>query len=235
MHIPITEKRIEYALVAVLVMGLFFILSDLFKDLSFPDSSYNFLGKDKRVELEPGKSVTQTFEARRDGLDGINIVINHLDTLGLRDSVKFELAEENCEDILATESISAFTPPHFIYYHFRFDRIPDSADHSYCLKVTYHATERKKNRSYLSANEGTPFADTGYFDDGKNRFYEGRSLQMRPSYSHISFRDNFLELEARLSQYKPVFIKGWVLALGFITLLLALWLAILLIVRHDED
>lgn len=224
----------KQVLVAMLITGMFFILSDLFKNLSFPDSSYNFLGKDKRVELEPGKSVTQVFEAKHDGLNQIKIIIGDLGSLGIHDSIDLTLAQSNCETPIATDTITSFTREPKIYYYFDFDRIPDSIGKSYCLKISYTATERKKERPYLRANEGEPFARTAYFDDARSRFYEGRSLQMRPSYSNISFSQNFHELENRLSQYKPAFMKGSVLVLGLTVAFASILLGVIVIRMKDE-
>lgn len=234
MKFQLKEKQIEQLLIAILITGMFFILSDLFKNISFPDSSYNFLGKDKRVELEPGKSVTQVFKARRDGLDQIKIIIGDLGSLGIHDSIDLTLAQSNCETPIATDTITSFTGEPKIYYHFDFDRIPDSLDKSYCLKISYSATERKKERPYLRANEGELFAHTAYFDDARSKFYEGRSLQMRPSYSNISFSQNLHELENRLSQYKPAFMKGSVLILGLTVVLTSTLFGIIIIRTKDE-
>ena len=228
------EGQGQKFLLGLLSIGVVLIFSGLFSRLSFPDSSYNFLGKDKRVELEPGKSVTQVFTADRDGLDRIKIMIGDLDTLGYQDSVALALTEPDCKTLIATDTISFLTPAPRIYSAFDFDRIEHSAGQTYCLKISYAAAERPKQRPYLAASEGETFADTAYFDEAKDRFYTGRSLQMRPSYSHASFRDDLRELEERLSQYKPEFMKGWLLILGLLVTLTSILLGILAIRAKDE-
>lgn len=228
------EGQGQKFLLGLLSIGVVLIFSGLFSRLSFPDSSYNFLGKDKRVELEPGKNVTQTFVARRDGLDRIKIMIGDLDTLGYRDSVSLALAERDCETLIATATITMLAPEPKIYSSFDFNRIEHSAGQTYCLKISYTAAERPKKRPYLAASEGTSFTDTAYFDEAKSRTYAGRSLQMRPSYSHASSWDNLRELEQRLSQYKPAFMKGSVLALGLASALGSIALVWILIRIKDE-
>lgn len=234
MRFQIEEPRLSRLLIAILVIGSVSICLSPLLHLSFPESSYNFLGKDKRVELEPGKSVTQVFTASRDGLDRIKIMIGDLDTLGFRDSIHLTLTERDCETLIATDTITWLTPEPKIYSSFDFDRIDRSAGQSYCLKVSYTAPNRPKQRPFIAASEGSSFADTAYTDEAKGRTYEGRSLQMRPSYSHVSFRDNLRELEERLSQYKPVFMKGWIFILGLAVALMSTLFGILIIRAKDE-
>ena len=234
MKVQVTEKQIGYILTALLAVEVVWIFTYPLFRLSFPDSSYNFLGKDKRVELEPGKIVTQVFTADRDGLDRIKIMIGDLDTLGYQDSVALALTETDCKTLIATDTISFLTPAPRIYSAFDFDRIEHSAGQTYCLKISYAAAERPKQRPYLAASEGEAFANTAYFDEAKDRLYTGRSLQMRPSYSHVSFRDDLRELEERLSQYKPEFMKGWLLMLGLLVTLTSILLGILAIRAKDE-
>lgn len=237
MKIPsiINDRSFPRILLAIFVVGILSLfITPLFR-ISFPESGFNFLGKDSHIELDPGKNITQIFKARRNGLDQIYIVINQLGSLGPKDSVTLTLLEKNCETPIATESISDHTPSYFIYYHFRFDRISDSAEHIYCLKISSTALKREKNRPYLLANEGASFVDTGYFNNADNKFTKGYSLEMRPAYSNDSLIDNLRELENRLSQYKPLVFKGHVLILGFTTLLFTIILTAALIVRRDED
>ena len=135
MKVQVTEKQIRYILTVLLVVGAVWIFACPLFRLSFPDSSYNFLGKDKRVELEPGKIVTQVFTADRDGLDRIKIMIGDLDTLGYQDSVALALTEPDCKTLIATDTISFLTPAPRIYSAFDFDRIEHSAGQTYCLKI----------------------------------------------------------------------------------------------------
>lgn len=233
MKIRMTEKMIRYLLRAVLVIGTMFIFSRLLCQLSFPDSDYNFLGKDKRVELESGKSVTQVFTTKRDGLDQVKIILGGLGSLGWHDTITLALLEPNCETSITQDIISWLTPEPLIYYRFHFDRIDHSAEQRYCLKVTYFAPEHHKDRPYLAASDGAQFSQAAYFDEARNRYYEGRSLQIRPAYSHASFTDNLTELETRLSQYKPGFIQGKILLLGIAVIISSILLALFLVRTQD--
>lgn len=219
----------------ILIVGLLWIFGSFFAHLSFPDSSYNFLGTTNKVKLDSGKPVTQTFEAKEGNLNQIKIVVGNAD-LWLTEEIVFELADASCETTIARDTMTMFTPESHIYYHFNFPTLPDSAGQTYCFKATYFSRfDRGSDRPYLGASAGDQFSGWSYTNEGNNRTYENRTLQMRPGYSAGGFLGDLGQLNDRISQYKPEFLKGSALTLIFCAFIVGtislLWL---LVFKREE-
>lgn len=228
----ITERSL---LTALFVGGLLWIFGAFFINLSFPDTSYSFLGATKKAKLDSGKPVTQVFTAKADHLNQIKIIVDDID-LRLREKIVFELADAFCETTLARDTMTLFTPKPHIYYHFNFPAIPDSAGQTYCFRVAYFSPfEGDYDRPYLGASEGEQFAGWSYFNEGNNRIYEDRTLQMRPAYGSGSLLNDLEQLNNRLSQYKPEFLKGTPLTLIFGILLIGTLILIFQIIRSKNE
>jgi hypothetical protein len=132
--------------------------------------------------------------------------------------------------------MTILTPDPRIYYHVNFPTIPDSAGQTYCFKTTYFSRfDRGSDLPYLGTSKGKQFAGWSYANEGNNRTYENRTLQMRPSYGTESFLGNLSRLNDRISQYKPEFLKGSALTLIFCAFLIGtITLVWLLIFRKEE-
>ncbi len=227
MKVQLSQNKI---LLAALLIGTIFLFIRFFSYLSFPESDYNFLGKDKKVKLDPKTSIMQIFEAKENGLDQIKIVMGNIDRLPLNESVLLELRDPQCEQVLAEDTINWLTESPKIYYRFRFPRIDDSIGKKYCLKISYEAnTKRGGERPSIAVSDDDQFSDRAYTDTSNGKTYIGRTLQIRPSYSEGSLTGNLIRLENRLSQYKPEFIKGWILTIGFLMILGSVLLGIIVI------
>lgn len=213
-------KKESIVLVSIFAIGVALICTILFSHLSFPDSSTTFSGKNGRAELTPGKAITQTFVAKQDNLNQLNIIINRGD-LGIREKVHITLKDATCTTTLASEVLSWWTPDPFIYHHFSFEAIRNSSGQEYCLSIVYESTEKRADRPSLATNESPQFAASSYTNTGKGRTYEGRSLIFRPAYTTGSFAGDFSQLIHRLSQYKPLFLKD-VFLIGILALFLIL-------------
>ena len=222
-------------LLTLLVGGLLWIFGSFLANVSFPDSRYNFLGATNKAKLDPGKPVTQVFEASENNLDQVKIIVGN-PNLWPTEKIVFELADPSCEATIARDTMTFLTPEPHIYYHFNFPAIPDSAGRMYCFKTTYFSRfDRGSNRPYLGASEGEQFTGWSYINEGNNRVYENRTLQMRPSYSAGSFLGDLDRLNDRISQYKPEFLKGAALALIFCIFTVGtITLVWLLIFREEE-
>ena len=204
-------------LTALFVGGLLWIFSSFLSDLSFPDSSYHFLGSTKQAKLDSGKPITQIFTSKENNLNQIKIIVGNTD-LWLTEKIVFELADAFCETTIARDTMTIFTPESHIYYHFNFPAIPDSAGQTYCFRVTYFSSfDRGSDRPSLGASEGEAFVGQSYFNSGTQRLYEDRTLQMRPGYGSGSLLNDLEQLNNRISQYKPAFLKGTALTLIFAT------------------
>lgn len=222
-------------ILALFIVGLLWIFGSFFANLSFPDSSYNFLGATNKVKLDPGKPVTQIFTAKENNLDQVKVV---LENTGLRtgEKIDFELMDATCEKMLAQNIYHFYNFSPFIYYRLTFPAIPDSAGQTYCFKVTYFSPfDRGSDRPYLGASEGEQFAGWSYTNEGNNRTYENRTLQMRPSYSAGNFLGDLSRLSDRISQYKPEFLKGSALTLIFCAFIVGTISLLWLLVFRKED
>lgn len=216
------------------VGGLIWILGAFFANLSFPDSSYNFLGSTEKAKLDSGKPISQKFIAKDNNLNQIKIIIGN-SNLWPMEKIVFELADSSCESIIARETMTFLTPEPHIYYRFNFPEIADSQGKEYCFKATYFSTfDRGIERPFLGASEEEQFAGMSYFNEGNGRLYQDRTLQMRPSYGTRSFVGDLNQLNNRISQYKPVYLKGHALTAIFVTFLLGtLLLGWLLVFRKE--
>ncbi len=199
-------------------LGFFFFSERLL----FPDPAIKFLGESKRVELTPGKPVTQVFTIRESRLAGFQLFMGDTD-LGLGESIEFSLLDPTCSVLVKKMVRTAFTFPVTRELRFTFDPIEDSLGKSYCLSVRFDEGRQKQSeRPFIRATEDSAFESYSYTDTSKNKTYIGRSLQVRPLYSEPSYGNRFQQLENRLSQYKPVLFKGYVLAIGVLIIFLGM-------------
>lgn len=205
----------RFWLIFLSIIGLFLIFGTFFKNLSFPDSNYNFFGATNKAKLDPGKPITQIFTAKKNYLNQIKIIVGDINLLPT-EKIVFELMDDHCENVIAQDAITFLTPDPHIYYHFNFATLPDSKEKRYCFRATYVSSlNRDKKRPYLGASEDNQFPNQSYYNEGNGRLYKGRMLQIRPAYGTQSFFSDLLTLNDRLSQYKPGFLKGSALIIIF--------------------
>lgn len=199
--------------------------------LHFPDSSRNFLGDTKRAELSTNGPITQVFQAKENGLEGLQVFMGDTD-LGFGERIDFALLDASCRTIIRQASRNMFSLPAIRDIRFVFPPLLSSANTAYCLSIEYHpGFMKKKERPYIRVAEDEQSESLSYTDHGKEKTYAGRTLEIRPLYAPDtgSLSARIKELENRLSQYKPAFIKGSMLALGASGSLLAIvffvWIA----------
>lgn len=229
MKIKISGAQTTYLLIATFLFGMIVIFWAFFAGLSFPDSHYNFLGKDKKVELKDGKPVWEVFTANRDGMDRIKVRINN--PPGFRERILLELADESCTHVIATDTVSMLSPIG-IYYRFDFPRIADSQDRKYCFRATFSSPHGTKDEPSLYANEGVGFPTDGYRNSARDKYYPGWALQIRPAYTNGTFFGDIREFTDRLSQYKPEFLKGFAFQLLAILFVVGTTVFVVLVVRR---
>lgn len=218
MHLP--AKHIHWSIIAAFIVLSAAVFANFFSSLSFPDSTHNFTGKTKKVKLDPRKPVTQTFVAKDDLLDQVRVNIGN-SSLHLGEKLTFELAERDCKKVVASDTKTFFSLEPKGFTIFSFDAIPDSKNKLYCAKFTYASDEdRGDERPYIAADDSIQFASDSYTNTSDNKTFEGRSLQIRPSYGTATAAGTLQELNNRLSQYKPDFFKSDALTLILSLLLL---------------
>lgn len=186
--------------------GLVWIFGSFFTDLSFPESDYDFPGATSKAKLDPGKPITQIFEAKENNLNQVKIIIGNAD-LRPTEKIVLELTDALCETTIANATRTFLSPEPHVYSRLNFPAIPDSAGKKYCFKITYFS-DQDKDRPFVGASEGEQFIGQSYYNEGNGRIYENRTLQMRPAYGTSNTLSDLSALIDRMSQYKPGFLKG---------------------------
>lgn len=201
-----SPKNIFLAIFTFLLVMLF---SRFLANLSFPDSSIN-LQKGLTVKLQSKNSLTQKFTTTRGGLTKIEVLLR---SPGIEfekgDRVTAQLADGNCQKIILEGKLQSSFLSSNNLYEFVFPKIDDSKNKTYCLIATFQAQK--------SSARAIQFFTTG---DTENQ-----PLSLRPVYVNDSFWQNMTELNRRMSQYKPWFLKHyflWFVMIGFIILSIGL-------------
>lgn len=202
------DKYYKFAILALFICSLFFIISRFLSVLSLPDSSYNFAEKDK-TRLYPDYPITQKFIAKKNNLNQINILLNNV-KLKSSDKIIFKLSDESCSQLISETELTASNDYHSIFNHFSFPVISDSQNKMYCFMITYMPEkENLKKSSYPEVVTNLEMLFAEPFKNSRPSTNEkAASLVMRPAYTNGNIFDDLYELIGRISQYKPWFLKG---------------------------
>lgn len=209
----ISPNKILLAILAIFILAIFWRFFNL---LSFRDSSI-VLEKGLTVKLRTKESLTQKFTANRDGLVKVEVLLR---SPGIKyengDEMKMEILDPDCAKTLREGFLTdAFLNTENLY-EFKFERIPDSNGREYCLKATFQ--NQKENAKAIQ-----------FFTMGEN---ENQPLSIRPVYKNTNFLADFSELNQRMSQYKPWFLKHyylWFVMIGFVILSISLIVILILL------
>lgn len=220
----ITKKII---LIAVIGIFAFFLGQFVFR-LSFPD--INIVRKDEKIKLYPYSPLAQKFTASRNNLAGIKFMMGDYE-LKSKEKIKLRLADETCQKIIKESALDVSNFDSDSYYIFDFSKIKDSQDKAYCFLLTFEPENKnttKKPRLAVSQSSEFPFISLAELDS--ERVYPGKSLAMKPAYKNENLWQDLEELNQRISQYKPWFLKKFYLALIVIAfIVLSLVLVIILV------
>ncbi len=198
--------KAQKILLGAFIIGLGSIILGFVSQLHFPDSDYNFIGKKDRARLTIDKPLAQVFTAEENGLSLVKVSIGGID-LWPSEALTFELRDESCTTILATDSWTPLELKPTNYTRFTFNRIADSAGKKYCVYIVYTSPYDRKSSDapYINTSE---FPGRSYTLVTKNKVYENETLQLRPAYTSGNWTSDIWRLTERMSQYKPEYIKG---------------------------
>lgn len=217
---PLTrDKKIFLAFLAILVVVIF---ADLHAQWSFPDTHWP-IEKAEKVKLRAEQPITQKFTAARDGLSRVKILFGNSD-LGANGEMQLSVLDENCAELLRRVEIKTESLDSGNTLDFNFPRLPKSKDQTFCLQL---ATVGKKSANVFVVSNTLPDNKSLVINDQE---LAGQALAMRPAYRNATLSQNLTELNQRISQYKPWFLKHFFLTaitLGF--LLLSLLVIVILI------
>ncbi len=209
----LSTKNIFLVIFSLLLIAIFW---RFVTELSFPDASIS-LQKGALVKLQPENSLTQKFVAARDGLTKVEFLLR---TPGIafenKDKVEMELADETCQHSLQKGELRSSFLASDNLYEFNFEKVATSKNKTFCLVATF-----KPVKASAKAIQ--------FFTSGTD---PAQPLSIRPVYQNQNIWQNLHELESRLSQYKPWFLKNyflWFIILGFIFLSVIL-VAILIVI-----
>lgn len=223
----ISSKKILLIFAAIMLVVVF---GKFLSILYFPDSE-NILEKgDPSFKLQPTLSLSQTFITDRKGFSKIEFLLR---TPGPKenDVIQMEIADETCSNTIRTSKMKKSFLSDGNLYEFKFDRISDSENKKYCLKATFvPGHDNSKAIKFFTTESRDPqFALTGNTSEEN---FENKSLSMRTVYKNESIGQDLGELNQRISQYKPWFLKHFyldaivilfvALSIGLVTILILL-------------
>lgn len=207
------------------IILLLVILFKLIGDWSFPDTSWP-LEKDEKVKIEAGTPLVQKFTANRDGLARIKVLFAN-SSLGDGGTLAMKIYDETCVSFLRQSTFTVTSLDSDNTIDFAFSRIPDSKDKAFCLNLTYEPKKGAKSANIFLLNNPSPESQ---FLSLNGQVRPDQSIAMRPAYQNASWWQNIIELDQRISQYKPWFLKSYYLmAIAFLFIFFSILAVVLLI------
>lgn len=220
----------HYKKILLLFLGIliFLIFSRFFSILSFPDSTA-VLDKGEVLNIYPKQSLSQTFVAGRDNLSKIEFLLR---TPGIKagDTLHVKLADATCATPLRQGILEVPFLNSDNLYVFQFPRVEDSNGKKYCAILSYETTISKDKYLRLFTTENND-PDMTLTPSSNNMELKNQSLSMRLVYNNDSVGQDLRELNQRISQYKPWFLKHFfIAAIAVLFIVLSISLVIILIV-----
>jgi len=187
----ISSKKILLIFFAIILIAVFW---KFFTLLSFPDSDI-VLQKGKIVKLNSGATLTQKFSASKNYLAKVEVLLHGS---GVKykdgDKVATKIADGNCQTILREGEIKDSFLETQNLHEFKFEPIVDSAGKEFCFIATFlPKNEKAKSLQFFTMEE------------------ENQPYSIRPAYKNSSIIQDLSELNQRISQYKPWFLKHFYL------------------------
>lgn len=249
------NKRIEYILLTILIVGLILIFGSFFKQLNFADNSQQ-VKKGERVEIIAGDTLKQKFTSEHDGLSNLKILFGNKI---LRDGhfLKFILADEKCEESIVEKVLVGEYEFNSKYlYDFNFPKIDDSENKKYCLKISLEEElewgllrkvkskfkknkerEKQKIRLFEQNDSSDNIEKYVIINKSGDKKMEGeRGVSFRQSYKNQTVRQDFQQLNQRMSQYKPWFLKeGYLAVIAVLVIAFTGWSLAMLTEKREKE
>lgn len=214
-----------------ILLGIFVAVSALvfLKFLSLVSFSQSeiILEKGELLDMEKQETVAQKFTSNRDNLKKISFLVR---SSGVKkgDKVSMRLADENCENVIREGLLLDSFVDSDNLYEFKFKPVPDSNGKTYCILATFEPKNPNAKPIRLFTT------DDNHFQFPAENITTGQKmaghLSIRPAFENDSVWQDLGELNQRISQYKPFFLKHyflWFVVISF--LLLSTGLVIVLI------
>lgn len=210
--------RTKNIFLVILVISLFAVFFKFLSLLSFPDSSIVLEKGDPAVKLPAKNSLTQKFTAQRDNLVKVEFLLR---TPGIEfennDKVEMRLADENCQNPIREGYLQTSFLNSKNLYEFGFPKVKNSKNQTYCLIATFKPSKGKAKAIQFFVFEKSP--GTFLPENPATQEKYPNSLSIRPAYANDNLWQNLEELNQRISQYKPWFLKHyylWIITIAFV-------------------
>ncbi len=216
-------KNVLLTILGISILLIFFRFSAL---IAFPDAITHDRGEVQKIF--PGQTFSQKFIADRNNLETIQFLLR---TPGIKkgDTVMVTLANPTCTDTLREGELTHPFLNTDDMYVFAFPRITDSKDKRYCILLSYQtsgASDKYLRFFTTASNDTTP----PLLDTATNEPLSGEALSLRTVYRNDHWWEDLHELNQRISQYKPWFLKDvFISALAFLFITLSITLIAALI------
>lgn len=220
----LTEKRIYFLIILFL---LFLISFRLINSWAFPDTAWQ-LQKGNKTTIGKDELIIQKFQAPRNNLTRIDVFFGSTN-IKPGGKIFVQIFDENCNEMLREKSLKVSTLDSDKTYDFYFNKIKDSKDKIYCLKIGFDPLSVKKKANIFLLDN--PPSQSKFFSLNGQEI-PNQSVAMRPAYQNDSWLGNIAELNQRISQYKPWFLKNiflYIITFGFIILSVVLVLILILL------
>lgn len=224
------KSTIKLILIIMFLSIIAFVFNIFSNDLSATDSNFNFYYGKKKVKLDPYAPVTQIITAKKNNLSQIKIAFRNMPIIE-GEKISIQLNHETCNEIIFESIIDHLVEPDS-FYNFNFSPITDSKNKKYCLKIIHQSIEfRGDDRPQILASTDPSAKGLSYRNEGNGKTYTDRSLIIKPGYAPDNLREGFIELNKRISQYKPFFLKKYFLGtVAIIAIALPIVLVTLMVV-----
>ena len=201
------QSRFQKISIGIVVLFTAMIVVNLKHQWGFPDTRFP-LEKGEKIKLDEA-GAAQTFLASRNGLSGINILFGG-SQIKNGGTLVFTLLDVNCQrKIFETKTfVTSLGADDAI--RFPFAPIPDSKGKTLCFTAQFEPKEGSKKAALFVIPNTLPEETLSLSLNGTVRPNE--SLSFRPLYQNKTLIADLVELDQRISQYKPWFLKGAFLA-----------------------
>lgn len=201
-------------------------------ELSFRDSTIVFT-KGEPVKILPGETITQTFKPKSGTLTKLEFLVRNPEPKP-SDRVTVTVADKTCETTLRETTLKPGYLDSDNLFVARFEPLPTASSEPLCAILTFDKKKYQSEFLRFFTHESTPASFLDLTLAGISQ--PGQSLALRPVYTYPTLSQNLSQLNDRISQYKPWFLKDGFLT--FITLVFigsTLTLLVLLIFKPGES
>lgn len=222
--------RTKNIFLVILAISLFAVFFKFLSLLSFPDPNIVLEKGDPAIKLPAKNSLTQKFTAQRDNLVKVEFLLR---TPGIEfennDKVEMRLADENCQNPIREGYLQASFLNSKNLYEFGFPKVKDSKNQTYCLIATFKPSKGKAKAIQFFVFEKSP--GTFLPENPATQEKYPSSLSIRPAYANGNLWQNLEELNQRISQYKPWFLKHYYLAAIALSFIVISIFSLILLIR----